>query len=406
MKKQVAFILLFCVGFSTVVLSQDIANSIKNYELSKSDIISRGRNLLLDSYVSGDLDKVNEAYLYLNTKIADENYAVFNPFEQIYLGALTKNYSNSLLEILRLDSISRLDPSIRKKTPVMPNNDQLSTKLAENSYIYLFNIHRNIDKSALSAENKSMLNLILNDIFRDNDPKQTQEIKDKIQQNINLQCDSFLMTYPKSKYEHYVRNYIRFAVTRSDWGIGMDFSIGYTNAGSKRNYIKDGFAAGLGWDFHHKKWGLFTRINISGTTTKQDFHFTRTVVLPNQSSVTYFLPELSLGYETLNNKTLTLMPFAGIGGLFVDPVQNDQDKNPALKNQELSSFSYQIGINCDLKFRNSKANPYLRNEYSYNGIRLRLMYFMPATDIPELKGNQLMLTVGWCIVGYSKKRTL
>jgi hypothetical protein len=251
-----------------------------------------------------------------------------------------------------------------------------------------------------------MLNLILNDIFRDNDPKQSLEMKDKIQHDINLQCDSFLTAYPQSKYEHYVRNYIRFAVTRSDWGIGMDFSIGYTNAGSKRNYIKDGFAAGLGWDFHHNKWGLFTRINISGTTTKQDFHFTRTVILPTQSSVTYFLPELSLGYETLNNKTLTLMPFAGIGGLFCDPVQNDQDKNPALKNQELSSFSYQVGINCDLKFRNSKANPYLRNEYSYNGIRLRIMYFMPVTDIPELRGNQLMVTVGWSIVGYSKKRTI
>jgi hypothetical protein len=406
MKKHFTFILLFCIGISSIALSQDIANSIKNYEPSKSDIISRGRNLLLDNYVSGDLDKVNDAYLYLNTKIADENYAIFTPFEQIYLGALTKNYSYSLHEILRLDSISRLDPSSRRKSPVMPNNDQLSTKLAENSYIYLFNIHRNIDKSTLSAENKSMLNLILNDIFRDNDPKQTQEIKDKIQQDINLQCDSFLITYPQSKYEHYVRNYIRFVVKRSDWGVGMDFSIGYTNAGLKSNFINDGFAAGFGWDFHHKKWGLFTRINISGTTTKQDFHFTPTVVLPPRSSVTYFLPELSLGYEALNDRTLTLMPFAGIGGLFCDPVQNDQNKDPTLKNQELSSFSYQVGINCDLKFRNSKANPYLRNEYSYNGIRLRVMYFMPATDIPELRGNQLMLTVGWCIVGYSKKRTL
>jgi len=406
MKKQVAFILLFCVGFSTVVLSQDIANSIKNYELSKSDIISRGRNLLLDSYVSGDLDKVNDAYLYLNTKIADENYAVFNPFEQIYLGTLTKNYSFSLHEILRLDSISRLDPSSRRRSPVKPNTDQLSTKLAENSFLYLLNIHRNIDKSTLTAENKSMLKLILNDIFRDNDQKQSQEIKDKIQQDINLQCDSFLTTYPQSKYEHYVRNYIRFAVTRSDWGIGMDFSIGYTSAGSKGNYIKDGFAAGLGWDFHYKKWALFTRINIFGTTTKQDFYFTRTVVLPARSSVTYFVPELSLGYETLDNRTLTLIPFAGIGGLFCDPVQNDQNKVPALKNQELSSFSYQAGINCDLKFKNSKANPKLKNEYSYNGIRLRVMYFMPATEIHELRGNQLMVTVGWTIVGYNKKRTL
>ncbi|MDP4239721.1 MAG: hypothetical protein Q8904_09680 [Bacteroidota bacterium] len=405
MRKQFIPILLSFVCLSCSALAQDIANSIKNYEPSKSDIISRGRNLLLDSYVAGDLDKVTEAYLYLNNKVADSNYAVFSPFEQIYLGALTKNYACSLHEILRMDSISRLDPSIRRKSPIAPNNDQLSRNLAENSFIYLQNIYKNIDTSTLPAEDKSMLTLILNDIFKDNNPRVSQDIKDKVQNDINRQCDLFLGSYPQSKYEHYVRNYVRYAVERSDWGFGMDFSIGYVNAGAKSNYVKDGFAAGFGWDFHHKKLGLFTRINILGTTTKKDFYFTPSVILPPKSSVTYFVPELSLGYETLNNKTLTLMPFTGIGGFFCDPGQKDQDNHIRLRNKELNSFCYQVGVNCDFKFKNSKTNPFLRNEYSYNAIRLRVTYLMPTSDRPELRGNQLMVTVGWGLVGYGKKRS-
>jgi hypothetical protein len=31
---------------------------------------------------------------------------------------------------------------------------------------------------------------------------------------------------------------------------------------------------------------------------------------------------------------------------------------------------------------------------------------MPATNTPELKGNQLMVTVGWGLLGYAKRRTI
>jgi len=406
MKKQLISAVLLCICFSSFVSSQDIASSIKNYELSKSGIISRGRNLLLDSYIAGDLDKVNEAYLYLNNKVADENYAAFNSFEQIYLGVLTKNYSYSLNEILRIDSIATSDPLIMRKTQIKPNDDQLSGKLAENAFIYLQNMYKNIEASKLSDVDKSMLKLILNDIFKENYLKESQEMKDKVQGEINKQCDSFLASYPHSIYEHYVRNYIRFLVGPSDFGGGMDFSIGYANAGSKHETINNGFAAGFGWDFHYKKLALFTRFNFLGTTTKKDFYFTPTVILPSGSSVTYFAPELSFGYEYLNNRTITLIPFAGFGGYFCDPAQNEQNNQPELNNQELGSFSYQIGLNCDIKFKNSKTNPYLKNKYSYSGIRLRAMYLLPTSNIPELRGSQFMITAGWALVGYSKKRTL
>lgn len=404
MRKQA--ILVLVISFTAIVqlFSQDIANSIKNYEMSKSDIISRGRNLLLDSYVSGNVEKVNEAYLYLNNKVADQDYKAFNSFEQIYLGTLTKNYNFSIAEILYIDSVSTLNNSNRKTTAILPNSDQLSQKLAENAFIYLPNIYKGIEQSTLKGEEKDMLKLILNDIFENHN--QMGDDKINAQKNINKQCDVFLATYPNSKYEHYVRNYIRLIVGRSNWGLGMDFSFGYADAGARKDYINNGFAMGIGWDTHYKKFALYTRINILGAKTNKDFYFGQNAVLPAGAHTTYAFPELSLGYEILNNRTITLIPFAGLGGLFCSPAEDDIDNNPALKGNEMSAFCTEVGINCDIKFRSSRLNPYISNEYSYNGIRLRLAYLMPNSKRPELNGNQIMITAGWTFVGFSKKRTI
>lgn len=405
MKKLTLLSFALVIGFN--LFSQDIANSIRNYEPSKSDLISRGRNLLLDSYISGDLDKVKEAYLYLNTKLADENYAVFNAFEQVYLGALTENYTMSLKEILRLDSVSNTT-SKQRIEPVLPANDQLSRKLSDNSFIYLPKMYKKINESSLSNEDKSLLTLVLNDIFDNAGHKSRQDENNPQQDTINKKATEFLTLFPNTKYEHFVRNSVRFVYKKSDWGFGMDFSIGYANAGFKSRDINDGFLFGFGWDFHYKKLAAYTRVNLVINTIKHDFYFTPSVVLPAGSSILNGGPELSFGYEAFDSKSFNLIPFAGIGAILVDPNQNEQNSNPIYKNLELASFSYHVGINCDIKFKPINGyNPYFSfNQSSYSSVRLRLMYIMPTSKMPELRSNLLLFSVGWGFNSYSKKRVL
>lgn len=80
---QIALILLI---FSNCLYSQvdSIKSQILNYEDSKSAIISKGRKLLLDKFIEGDLMKVKEVKDYLiNTE--DENYIAFYPSEYWFI---------------------------------------------------------------------------------------------------------------------------------------------------------------------------------------------------------------------------------------------------------------------------------------------------------------------------------
>ena len=62
MKKLILLLALATFCFYSAH-SQDIASSIRNYEPSKSELISKGRNLVMDFYIAGDIEKVTEAYL-------------------------------------------------------------------------------------------------------------------------------------------------------------------------------------------------------------------------------------------------------------------------------------------------------------------------------------------------------
>ncbi len=397
MKKLILPFVLFVFCFYSAH-SQDIASSIKNYEPSKSELISKGRNLLMDYYIAGNTEKVNEAYLYLNTQVADANYAVFNAFEQIYLGVFTQNYSYSLKEILALDSLQKVEPDKRTRK-VQPTDKQLGTKLYEFSYIYLKKIYKQVETSSLNGEDKAMLRLTLNDIFdNSNVPK---EMSQKAQDDINQQCDSFLQKYKSSKYEHYVRHAIRRVYILKDWGFGEEGSMGYMNTqGKLRNYLSDGWGFAFGFDGYYKKMVMFMRANIYINQVKNNIPFENYTTIYSGNSANLGIAELSLGYLAVNTKNIALAPFAGIGANFLDATENTVQSYPELKNRELSSFCYLAGLNCDIKFKNSIAYP------SYTALRLRLSYVMPTSTFTPFQGNQLTFTVGYCLVGRSMKRDL
>ena len=75
-----------------------------NYPESKSTVISKARNMLLDRLLADDMEKVSEIYRYLNKEVADENYAVFTLVEQINLACLTQNYIYMLNDLIQINS--------------------------------------------------------------------------------------------------------------------------------------------------------------------------------------------------------------------------------------------------------------------------------------------------------------
>ena len=397
MKKHILLFALsvFCIYSAH---SQDIASSIRNYEPSKSELISKGRNLVMDFYIAGDIEKVNEAYLYLNNKLADNNYAAFTAFEQIYLGTLTQNYTFSLSEILRLDSLSKVEPE-KRTLKVQPTDKQLGVKLYDFSHIYLQKIYKQIEASKLTDEDKDMLKLTLNDIFdNSNIPQNMQQ---KAQDDINKQCDSYLSKYKNSKYEHYVRNQVRKVYKQADWAFGEEGSFGYMNTqGKTRNYLSDGFGFAFGFDGYYKRLAMFLRASLFINQVKSNIPFEDFSTLYAGTSANLGIGEFSLGYTAIDTKKIAFTPFVGIGGNFLDPSDYTIENDPGLKNKELASFCYLAGVNCDIKFKNTYNNP------SYSALRLRLSYIMPTSTLIPFPGNQLTFTVGYCLVGRKTKRDL
>jgi hypothetical protein len=62
MKKFISFAFVVLLLSNVQILSQtdSLENEIKNYQNSKSDLISKGRRLLLDNFVLNDMNKVRE----------------------------------------------------------------------------------------------------------------------------------------------------------------------------------------------------------------------------------------------------------------------------------------------------------------------------------------------------------
>ena len=397
MKKLILLLALATFSFYSAH-SQDIASSIRNYEPSKSELISKGRNLVMDFYIAGDIEKVTEAYLYLNNKVADTNYSVFTAFEQIYLGTLTQNYSYSLNEIMRLDSLFKVQ-SEKRTRKVQPTDKQLGAKLYEFSYIYLQKIYKQIEASNLTVEDKELLKLSLNDIFDNSNV--TQNLRQKAQDDINQQCDSFLTKFKASKYEHYIRNQIRRVFKQADWAFGEEASFGYLNTqGKTKNYLSDGLGFAFGVDGYYKRMAMFLRASVFINQVKTNIPFENLSTLYAGTSANLSIVELSLGYQLVDTKNIAITPFGGIGGNFLDPTENTIENDPGLKNKELASLCTLVGVNCDIKFKNTSFNP------SYTAVRLRLSYLMPASTLTPFQGNQLTFTVGWSLVGRNTKRDL
>ena len=54
-------------------------------------------------------------------------------------------------------------------------------------------------------------------------------------------------------------------------------------------------------------------------------------MLKSQSPIEVYLPEISLGYNMIDNKYVKLAPFAGISSIDIGPPTQDQNKEKELK---------------------------------------------------------------------------
>ena len=381
-------IALVLILFSNYLYSQvdSIKSQILDYDDSKSTIILKGRRLLLDKFIEGDLKEVKKIKDFL-IKTEDNNYFAFYPSEYWFILYWTKDYTELLESIQKFDSAKVASYSTR----IRPLNDMLYNKLKEKSFIKEVELKRQIQESELDSEKKQVLNMNLNLLLLEN--------RESIyaQDTLNNQADNFLDTYSQSKFEDYIKAYIKYKQVPRDWGMAFEFFSGYSiYTGNLSDNFTSNVPVGVAFDICYKNFELYLRDYIGFGKTKKEFDYSLGI-WEKGSRTMVFLPEASLGYVAYNDNRFKLSPFAGIGSMDISPPLNDTKKTPELKEVSLEfTTTYILGINFDIKF-GPKNTPKYRPKTSYGFMRIRYGYSIPRFEkkYEGMTGNMHYITIGF-----------
>ena len=388
----------FIFSFSMMYSQQDsLQQEILDYSNTKSQIISRGRGLLLDKFMERDLQKVSEVREYLVNEVQDDDYLALYPSEYWLLLYWTTDYEELLHSITNFDN----EDWEKMSRQIPPTYDRLFAKLRESTLNSVDQVKNRLIAADLEPEDQDFLLLYLEYLLTNNEDV-LQE-----QKTINSLADEFLARYPNSAYETYVRENIRYIFVPSKWGFAFEFFSGYgLFTESLSEDFENNVPMGVAFDIEYKKFTLFLRNYIGFSFTKKELPYD-TKVWKEDSQVRVFLPEAALGYSIIDNNRLKISPFAGIASTSISPTDYDIEKQPEIENAGHDfTTTYTAGINVDFKLNWGTGLLTLDDsKHSYWFVRLRYGFTSPQFGNGH-SGNMHYLTVGLGGLGRGSKRQI
>ncbi|PKD20225.1 hypothetical protein APR41_14685 [Salegentibacter salinarum] len=385
--KNRLFVLLFFLVISLISAQNkdNIENEILSYTNSQTQIISKGRLLLADSFLEGDLQKVDEVRNYLLKEVDSENYIALLPGEQWLISYWTGEFYDVI------DSVNYYytKGSTNYEDKIFPTEDRLYYKLVEKSWNELEKLEEKILTSGLNEEEKDFLLLHLNYMISG------QPLNTLTQDEINKMADLFLEKHPTGKLTDLVKSNIRFRFEASNWGFAFDFFMGYAvQNGALSSQFSNGFALGHGFDVEYKKFSLYLRNYIGFTKTLEEMEV-EAVGWQKDMRLIQYLPEASIGYSVVDNNKLKLSPFAGIGGVAFSPTESDINNRPELEDSQVGFVTaYTLGANLDFKL-GWNTGAIFPNNKTYWFLRCRYGYTMPQMgSYPGYEGNIHYFNIG------------
>lgn len=375
-----------------------------NYPESKSTVISKARNMLLDRLLADDMEKVSEIYRYLNKEVADENYAVFTLVEQINLACLTQNYIYMLNDLIQINSeTSSIGTSClvyKNFMKIYPSKDLLEEEIMEKSAKNVNLILHTISVSEnISNDEREMIKLVFMKSFTEYlylYPVFSQDI-------LNEKSADFLHNFPHSKYADYVRNFVRYEYKKTALGGSADlgFLSGFFNGNLKNSFnVPIGFCAGI--DVMYKKHIFYLRALWLTSKPKEEIQDTPYgLPILTKYPILFGVGELSYGYYIFENKRFSFSPFVGIGFFEQYFSRKYNSINPNYEDMHKDFFTYTAGINFDINFIKSIEDI----EELKIPIRVRLSYVKPIVkNWDYFTGNMLNLSISVPIQVWGSKR--
>ncbi|MDH5366537.1 MAG: hypothetical protein OEW67_06080 [Cyclobacteriaceae bacterium] len=393
MKKKV-FIGLFILSEISCLAQTD---SISNFNIesreSKSEQIEKARKLLLYEVMDSNKSKIKELTEYL-LKCEDENYIALYPDEKWLINYWQKEFQKVLKGVIEQDS--KMIKDLQKK--VHPEEDYLFYELKELLSKDRFEIKIKIANSNFESSDKDFLILNLDYLLVEHGDSGIS------QDSLNTSSNIYLNKYPKSSYEDYLREYIRYQFKLSKWGAGLELFSGYgVFTGSISEFYSNNVPFGLAYNISTRNFTLYLRSYFGFGKTLKDIPV-NSYIWEKGSKIAVFHIEASIGYNFYDGEKFRLTPFTGIATMDIGSTEGDIDQQPELKDAGLSyTTTYNVGVNIDWKIMQDK-NSTINDSYTF--IRLRYAYNIPKFHKKYVNSHGLFhyITIGFGGFGRKMKR--
>lgn len=395
MKNTILLFTFISISVISVAQTDSIATRIRNYEDSKSVIISKGRALLLDEFLAGDLQKVGEVMTYFRKEVDDADYITLYPNEEWLLCYWIKDYSLLKSCLLQYDSV--FITNFRRK--IRPQTDLLSQKVEERTAGSFDILQQELTFSELDQSDREFYSFLLKYLLLDG--SQIHQMQD----SINVECKEYIAKYPGSEFNPFIRKYFLVEYKQNKWGMGFEFFSGYgIFTGDLGKCFTNNIPFGVEFDINYKKLVLYLRDYIGFGKTLRDMAFGE-FTWKEDSRSSIVMGGATLGYHIIDNRFARIAPFAGINATYVSATEKDKKEMGAeYETIGPAGASVTAGLNIDFKLRKRKQVQvqYMPvNEYTF--IRLRFEYNHPpfAGKYDAYAGNIYNITLG--VGGFASK---
>lgn len=380
--------------FPVASQSDSILQELINYPPLKSELISRGRRALMDHLLADNLQKTEKLKDYLMESVSNTEYMAFYPAEYWLISFWTADYADILAVTIDFNEIDL-------RNSILPPSDPLTDKLIEKSLANQSALKFKLQHTAsVDPEQKEFLGLLL-DYLLSKDTNDAQEL-------INNQADNFLQAYPTTRYESFVRKYVRFRYRPSRWAFAFDFGLGHAYFTQElHRHFRSSLPISLGIDVQYKKFITQLRILTMTSRLRTDILWNN-ITWPARSKVNTMTTEISAGYALVEQQRFRIFPLAGISWTGIYPLQEEIKKNPELENVEMKmTFGYTFGLNAEVRLGHALIPLVSRGpEERYRLLRLRYAFFIPHfyQKYNAYNGSLHAITLSYGLFGRSMKR--
>jgi hypothetical protein len=382
--------MMYQLGFSQ---NDSLRKEISSFQDTANQYIGKARGLLLVKFEERDFKAVLELKNYLQS-LESKDYISLYPMERWLLDYTMNEYDDVLQTVLNNDSAYYTSFNYR----VRPAYDLLAKKLEEFSSDNASKLEQSIENSNRTREDKEFLKLNLHYIIL------TTQKPPYFRDDLNKMANTFLSSYPQSKYGAYTREYIRYEFGPTDYGFGINLGIGARlNDGNIKRTIDDGVVFCLGFVVTSPKWDYDLRFLVGPVRLLKDIPV-QGKTWTKGSGGNYMNFEFSVAHNLLNSKKHKLAPSLGLGLTEFSPIQDSINNNSYYQDIKVDLFSVILGVNYQFKYLIKSRGPGDHFNNFFGCINVRYAISWQPTSNPLYQGFINYITVAWQFEGHGIRK--